>query len=654
MLARIARATWPITALVAAVLAAVPWAFQTPQPPSAALDASYQVAIGQASRLGLVMGRDLVFTYGPLGSLLFSIQAPTTYAQFVVGTLALALVFACLFMALARRSAWPPVLALLVFVGLVLAMSLPERRVYALAVLLLAYLYDERAPRSPLLVGAATVLVGVLGLAKFTLFALGLGLYGILALADLVRRRLDGAVWLLVLVIVWPLGWLAVYGSLDGFLTFVSTSSEVSRGHNASHGVPGPHAEVTQYLVLLAPSLALAVATSGRSRAALLAHLASLVGFGLVVFKHAFVRHDVHALIGWSTLVAVNTVALVAGTERAGLRGPRRTLGGVLLAARLALVVASVVGLGWWSTLPQRRRLVTDVVTAIREVPASLERAGRLATGSERPRLEAAWDDAMAQARDATPLPPIAGGVDLYGGEQTLLFANHLDWRPRPVFQSYLAYTQPLLDLNATHLARHGADTVLFALRPIDRRLPATFEGPSWPVILSRYAVDGTAGGYLLLHRHTPPGRVERTPLGAVETGFDRRVPVPVVAAGELVWARITVPPSAWGQLAAAAWKPARVFAQLEGVARRPKRGFRLVPEMAAAGFALSPFVDDTTDFAALADALPDGTIPLPRVTALRLRTAHPGEFGPVSITFERMRIVPPGRQDSNTPGHGS
>jgi hypothetical protein len=79
---------------------------------------------------------------------------------------------------------------------LVLALSTPERRIYCLAALLIAYLYDERAPRSVWLVGATTVVIGVLGLAKFTIFTLGFGLYALLALSDLARGRLGGACWL--------------------------------------------------------------------------------------------------------------------------------------------------------------------------------------------------------------------------------------------------------------------------------------------------------------------------------------------------------------------------------------------------------------------------------------------------------------------------
>jgi hypothetical protein len=625
--------------LSATAFAALPWAFEAAEAPSTVLDPSYQVVLGQAASRGFVAGRDLVFTYGPLAWLVFSIHDPVTYEGFVVGSVVLAGIVTCLFMALARRSTWPPWLAVAVFMPLVLVLSTPERRIHCLAVLLVAYLYDERAPRSAWLVGATTVVIGVLGLAKFTIFVLGFGLYGLLAVSDLARGRLGGILWLLVLEAIWPLAWLATYGSLAGFVDFISTSIEVSRGVNAGMQWPGPPIEVVLALGLALPSLALAAISGRREWMPMLSRLASLGLVWALVFKHAFVRHDIHALMAWSALVAVNVVFLVAGTDVRALR--RRGRG--MLVARLGLVVASVIGLAWWSELPNRQPLDVDVALAVRSLPESAQRAGRFLIGEEQTSLRTTWDAAMAGIRAQSPLPPITGTVDFYGNDQALAIAHDVAWRPRPVFQSYLATTERLLALNADHLARRGADTLLFAMPPIDGRLPATIEGPSWPVLLSRYVVGEQSADALTLQRREPPGRVERAPLATIETrigwGF---VPVPEVPAGSLVWARITIPPSKRGRLIRTLWKAPIVYIHPE-LPGYPPQSFALVPEIAAAGFVLSPWVGNVADFATLANALGDGPIRLPAMTNFRIETESPAQFGPITIVFERMTITPPG-----------
>jgi len=633
--ARIGRAAWPLATLAAAAVAALAWAFQLPQEPSTLLDASYQVVLGRAAHDGLVVGRDLVFTYGPLAWLVFRIQNPVSYPAFVAATVAFSVVTAALWMTLARRSAWPAWSALALFVALVVVLPWPERRIYAFFVLLVAYLYDERGPRHPLLFGAATVLVALLGLAKFTLFALGLGLYLILAASDLARRRLEGLCWLLVLLVTWPLAWLATYGSLDGYLAFVTTSMEVSRGVNAGMQLPGPPLEVLLVVLLAVPSLALTVFAGRRELGTALARLAGLGLLCLVVFKHAFVRHDIHALLAWSTLLALNTTYLVAGTHL------RRSRAAALVAMRIGLVAASLAGLAWWSWLPGRWPLEADVRDAVLFLPDELRRAGRFVTGEEPARFEAAWNDAMAAIRAQHPLPDLDGSVDFYGNDQTLAVAYDLDYRPRPVFQGYLATTEPLLALNAGHLASRGADTLVFALPTVDARLPSTIEGPSWPVLLSHYAVE-RQGDAVLLRRREPPGQVTRTPLGTVQVQVGQAIAVPEVPAGTLVWAEVTLPPSLAGRVIRTLWKAPLVHLtpQLEGHAAPLHAA---VPGMMAAGFILSPFVADAADFATLADALGRGAIPLPPVTSFRLDAPSPAQFGPITVVFEAMTITPPG-----------
>lgn len=632
------RASWTVAALVAATCAALPWAFQRTQRPTAILDASYQVVLGQAASRGFVVGRDLVFPYGPLSWLVFPIQNPATYEGYVVYSVVLSLVVACLFVALARRSGWSVWPTLAAFVVLVLTQSLPERRIYAFAVLLIAYLYDDRAPRAPLLVGSATVLFGVLGLAKFTLFALALLLYLLLAATDLVRGRLGGLCWLLLLVVVWPLAWLATYGSLDGCLDFVSTSAEVARAHAAGHQWPGPPAEVVLVVVLAVPSLALAT-TAGRSGwGATAARAVSFAGLWVVVFKHAFLRQDVHALFAWSTLTALGLTSLVAGTDARELRERR---GRLLLGARLALVVACAAGLAWWSEEPFRNSLRGDFLTTARELPMSARRAVRLVTGEERARVARKWDTAMAEIRATVPPPPLAGSVDFYGNDQALAFAYDVDWRPRPVFQSYAASSPRLLALNADHVAQRGADTLVFKNEPTDGRFPTTNDATSWPVLLSHYRVGEQMGDTVLLERREPPGRVERAPLGTVHVGVGERVEVPPVPAGSVVWARMDIPPSLRGRVVRTLWKAPIVHLRPE-IPGRPETIFALVPKIVEAGFILSPFVESAADFATLAAALPDRPIALPVIRAFAINASRPAEFGSITVTFERMTIVPP------------
>src|SRR5437867_11889722 len=66
-----------------------------------------------------------------------------------------------------------------------------------------------------------------------------------------------------------------------------------------------------------------------------------------------------------------------------------------------------------------------------------------------------------------------ASRLDVIGQDQSYGIFNHLNYRPRPVFQSYMAYNLPLMRLNEQfYLSPEAPDYVLFRLAPIDHKFP--------------------------------------------------------------------------------------------------------------------------------------------------------------------------------------
>src|SRR5205085_7179746 len=69
----------------------------------------------------------------------------------------------------------------------------------------------------------------------------------------------------------------------------------------------------------------------------------------------------------------------------------------------------------------------------------------------------------LASIRARVPRPPVEGTVDVYGNWQSVAIAHGLDYRPRPVFQSYIAYDAALATMNADHLRDAPPRSILFA-----------------------------------------------------------------------------------------------------------------------------------------------------------------------------------------------
>jgi hypothetical protein len=599
--------------------------------PAFDLDASYQVAMSDAVARGLRVGEDVVFTYGPLGHLAFAVRPPSVLAVNVGASLVFLAAFTGLAISVARRSGVPWWVALPVLCVLVSLTRGFESRAYGLAILYVAYLDLAGDDASLPLLALAAFVLGAAALVKFTFFPLAIGVAAVLAVRDLIRGERRGLLLLGIVAAAAPLVWLVLYGSPAGYASFLAGSAEIARGYGEAMQLDGPLAEVVLFVV--AAAFLLAVHLVGSRRDGLLARAlaaAALAMILFVVFKHGFVRHDAHARLGWSALVFV---ALASLPSR--LRDPRRAL---RVAAAAGLVLAACLQAyayhGWEGYYAAVAR--ADVAGA----PANARRAAGILFGDGLSRLRREWSDLLDRVAAANAIPTRPGSADLYPWDLRLLFAHRLDWRPRPVLQSYSAYTERLLRLNADHLRGQGPDSVLVAVRTIDGRYPSLDDGLSWPVLLEWYRPTAAGGGYLLLARSAAPRAVHHVPLVGRPLRFGQRMPVDAPP-GTLVWARIAVEPAVRARLLEVIYK--LPFPTLEvTLADGSERRFRLVREMAGAGFLLSPLVSSADELLPILADDRERVAALPRVEsfAVGLPSASAEALlgGHVEVTLESLQ----------------
>ena len=133
----------------------------------------------------------------------------------------------------------------------------------------------------------------------------------------------------------------------------------------------------------------------------------------------------------------------------------------------------------------------------------------------------------------------MAGTVDLYPTDAAILVAHDVAYRPRPVFQSYVACSATLAAMNADYLRSPRApDNILFDIQPLswwsvwhDRgRFPTLDDGLSWPELLTRYDIAAASpqGGkcsYLWLKRCREPRQYALVPLQQRTIAFEETLP---------------------------------------------------------------------------------------------------------------------------------
>lgn len=614
---------WP---LISAVLGALAWLPARVSMPSASLDGSWGSVLLDAARHSRQFGTDVVFTYGPLGFLQVPTFTPDLFWWAVAFQLVVGAACGLALQAIVRNAGWPDWAGPLVLLALVPPVLGSSDIPLLLPVVLWPFLAiqstRDREQRTLMLL---SVVVGAVALVKFTTFVLAFALAIVLAVDDLVRRgRRPRAAAIVAATIV--VLWMAAGQHLSGFPAWVRTGVETSSAYSEAMSTPvGPYQrrELLLFAVNAGALLMLATWRTARAEGVRLSAAtlpASLLLIVFVQFKLGFIRHDAHATVSMFLMPILGV--LVAS----GVAAPvDRT--------RFRRLAAAVLLLGFVSYAYGLRRYFDRLAPPEHYRAAYAFQLDAIARYSKPARLHATltreYDAVLAALRAELPLPAGEGTIDQYGHRQGLLLAHRVAYVPRPVFQSYGAYSEGLAVLNREHLEGERAPSrVLWDTQTIDHRYPLMDDGLSLPVLLTRYDVRGASGDLTLLERRRDPRTIRFTPLGTLSTTIGAAVPIP--AAEAPVWAEVDVDVSTAGRLLALSFKLAPVYLEVttaDGLVHQ----HRIMRPLARAGMLLSPLVRSRDEFIRFATGA--GADAGQRVTSVRVIVDWPIAYAtPVRI----------------------
>src|SRR5439155_18902653 len=376
--------------------------------------------------------------------------------------------------------------------------------------------------------------------------------------------------------------------------------------------------------------------------------LLPLVGFAFIVFaafKYGYVRHDGHEVAATNLLLLATLLWLPAAWCTVW-QSSRWLIPAVLLPLIFATSLASFsfrryAHVELFPVLGQQLT-VQNLLAPAKNFREFLE---------DRQHSFRSYNTYAAGLRAGTfPNLDIHGSADVYPLSQTLALPLSLTCRPRPIFQSYSAYTPRLAEMNAAHLrSDRAADHILFDVWTIDGRFTAQDDSLSWPELLTRYDMISMAGQYIVMDKSATPRRYELTPIGEIVARFDEGITIPSMMEGP-IWVTIDIRPSLWGKILAMLYRPPRVSLAL--VSRNGRAyGGRLLPGEARAGFLISPVVENRQSFFALGSTnwqheMADLEVASARITADGWsRVANRYQSPPVRVRFYRLDFQ---RQDLN------
>ena len=605
-----------------ALVALLPWSM--PMRPGSDLDFSHQQVDHLAWRTGLQIGSDMIFTKGPWGFALASFHPDTYFADLLawlllVGAMTLAMFCVALRMfepsrRIHRSTTWTLanstsvwVAALLWVVMLVVACAMRRPRIVEMGSPLLLAMSapwgDEPLPRSSARSRANAIVRHLLvasmalgALIKFTFFATAMVAVLIVALDDMVRLRRFP--WIAVTYLAsLAFFWRIAGQPWDVVVPYLRSQIEITRGYAGAMGLDSPNvaSDMIGFVLPGGLTLMLVLATGWRRSG----WRGAIVPIGLgsvmfIIFKAAYVRHASHFSAGLNSIL-ISLAAIWLPWIWREWSSPARKAVRVACVLLAGTSVASVSLLHRTDSAASFGARIADTVA---ELPLHMRRA--LAPGQAWRDLRTQYEVQISQIKRRTPLPVLRGTVDVYSFRQSVIVAHDLPYAPRPVFQSYAAYTPALARLNADHLlTRRAAETILFDVLTIDGRYPSLDDGLSWPRLLALYDVQQVTKDFVVLHRSTAPRATRLEPVSTLTGELDRPLELP--AGNDLLWAEIDLEPTLIGRGLAMLYKPPLVTIVVE-IPGRPPRRFRLVPDLARAGFLLSPLVETRDAWRSLAD----------------------------------------------------
>jgi len=478
----------PATLLLASAVLVAPLGDIIPQ---AGLDQSWMTALNTAPRQGLRFGPEVLFTLGPWGFL--DHPQLTSRANLVLGTASAVIAVSLAWLALhylIRRvtsvnRAAVATTALVVLIAQSNAMS--SMLLMAAGALALLYLGAARLPGQhgwlpPTIAAEAAVLIQVK-------FSIGVAVTAIAAVCVAfgagpgVRRVRQAAVSALSWLLAGALAWLLAGQSLADYPGWFAGSLQIAAGYTEAMALEDKP-NVAPYLLLGA---VLAVIAGFFVRSWRAEGFRPTVGVLLVSvillylgFREATGRHQ-PGRQAFFFLTAAPVLAWFLASNGRRLFRTAVLAATVLLAAQSWLPAEPGQVLAAWS---ERVQLVTD--PGYQQLALSRAQRQEQHLYQLSPQLRAAVSD-----------HPVA--VDSF--ESSVAWAYDLNWRPAPVFQTYVAYTAGLDRRNADALRDAPGDQRILrsAVGSIDARNPL-WDSPRYVLTeVCRYRAQSFDARWLLL-----------------------------------------------------------------------------------------------------------------------------------------------------------
>ncbi len=555
-------------------------------PPAPGLDNSWLTGLNMALVRGMQFGKDIVFTFGPLGFLFIPSFCDVNHwvIAYVCGLLVHFVLVLLVFLQLSKITSSKlyfvfgstPLLFILPFLRI-------DEKLIPIALLLLTFAMMSRVSlKRSWLIAAMSFCLALTSSIKFSATISSAGIMIAAALIFAYRRQfLNLGIMVLSYLLAYMGIWILTGQHIANLIPYLRNSIEISAGYNQAMMCSGPNQLGPNLIVVAGIAgisffyLLFAYGVITRKRGLVVFMLPFLV-FAFMTFKFGFVRHDTtHFYVFFSIMQFLFGWIYLAHKQDL----PR------LLRVLLLMLCGAMASF-----------MLTQNFYISQNIKSNLAALKLLTHGSSyrQSLMEEYKLDLRKQFNLSSTLVAGIGKdrIDIVPWEINMPYAYDMNWSPRPIFQSYSAYTKALDLLNAGYYENNAPDMLLYTVMTIDRRYAVFDEPATFQEILKNYKPVSTDSGVILLRKKVPSASFQRRRISAIEANIGELIQIPKT--NGYLFANIRIENSLLGKAAAIVYRGEQMYVSL--VTDKGRFGHRFVPSTAQNGIFLSSYISDNQD----------------------------------------------------------
>lgn len=595
---------FPRVARLTAFVMGFPWIFKLPltftilivtfkevgTPVMTGLDPSWIFGINYFFENSIQLGSHVVFTYGPLGFLSRPVPIGNNFEIALVFWVVVQFVFIWMLLTLAGSYHRDSSLSLklssvLIILALVSSLNLGFLPIFFVFAAMFLYAYENKTLYFIFSVFFAT-LVFLIKVGTGTICFLIVGSVFFLARNNLRSNLKLIPIGALTLAVTFLSAWGILYGNLNGIFQFLWSSKELSSGYSSAMTIATPF---KSWLILLAVGNYILCAFLWKNPFAKMVHLSLALPI-LAWFKYSFGRGDPGHVLQFLYLLLYLSIFLSLFLKR------RRDL----IPYGVFFIVSWVVFLGVYKSATNYRDLpdhlmVKNIFSSSLKFNGYPHFKSALSYSKRKGHLNRLSGINTKKDLLTPPVLKHVGNspVDVYPWEQTIIYANNLNWEPRKIIQSYVAFTPWLDHLNSgsisaitspKHLLWHSA-----GFGSIDGRYLLNDEPETIYQIFKNFELKMVHQGIAVLDKTEKPLLGKPKDLFSSRHSWDQWIDVPADN-GEIIRGRISIQRTLLGRVKRLVFKedPFYIVYRFEN---GDERKFRLVPDTAINGVWMNPLV---------------------------------------------------------------